>query len=326
MKFEPISFEHAAKLIGALPWDVSRNSDLLTAAQQRALEVYNSDRCFVGLDIYNIEIEAYGCTIIKPDDNGVPVAGEPIVENADRLLSLELNPSRDGRIPMILEAAEKLARKNPRVDIRIPISGPFTIGCHLLGMENMICELFTNAQSTEAALMHLADNQVRYAKAALEMGFSIALFESSVTPPLLSPRLFTDSVAPCLNRILEVCRSDSSRDTQLIIGGDTVLIAEEMCSLGASYIICPVETDQENFMSRISSEQGIHVRINMNPSVFRRGMQEDARAEAMRVLRIAERYANTSIGTLIPFDADSQLICEISELLETGQQRNAADA
>ncbi len=60
MKFEPFSYEHAAYLIEKRPWDVSRDYELLVSAHLEEMKVYKSDTCIMGLDIYNVEAEAYG--------------------------------------------------------------------------------------------------------------------------------------------------------------------------------------------------------------------------------------------------------------------------
>ncbi len=311
MNFEPISYDHAARIIGRRPWDVSRNAEILALAHLEAMKTYKYNKCVVGVDIYNVEIEAYGCEIIEPENNGVPIAGEPIFSEVAELMALQFDPSKDGRMPMIIDAAQRIQRENPEAEIRIPLSGPFTIACHLLGMENMICELFTNPEPSAAALMHLAKNQLRYGLLAIEKGFKISLFESSVTPPLLSPVLYSDRVLPSLNKILSGLKSDS----QLIIGGDTVHILDAISSLSPSYIICPVETDQDEFMLRLNDNQQIHTRINMSPGVFLPGNSAAAIIEAKRVLELAKQYSNTSVGTLIPFEAEPKTINDVADFL-----------
>ncbi len=315
MKFEPISYDHAAKLINTRPWEVSRDPELLGAALQRALDEYQVDTCVVGLDIYNVEIEAYGCTIVDSGDNGVPAAGTPILDEIDQILSLQFNPAVDGRMPMLLRAARTLADDNPDVDIRIPLSGPFTIACHLLGMENMICSLFAEPESAVSALTHLAENQLIYARAAQDLGFSISLFESSVSPPLLSPQLFTGRVLPSIAKIIDGVHCD----VQLIIGGNTVHIVDALRSSGAAYLICPVETDQKAFMDRVAEDPEILVRVNMNPGVFLPGKRDAALREAERVLQLAEVRKSTSIGSLLPYDADSAIVHEVARLAGGGQ-------
>jgi uroporphyrinogen-III decarboxylase len=290
----------------------------MAAAHQKALDVYGANVCVVGVDLYNVEIEVYGCAIIEPVGNGVPVAGSPVFDEADALLGLQLDPAVDGRMPMILETAAKLARTNPGAEVRVPLAGPFTIACHLLGMENTICELFTDPESTGAALMHLAENQLRYARAAQARGIPVSVFESSVTPPLLSPQLFAERVLPALRMVIAGFQSGPVAETQLIIGGDTVQIAKAIASSGADYIICPVETDQEAFMARLDPDRTQHVRVNMNPAVFLSGRRSDALDEAKRARGIAARYSNTSVGSLLPVDADPGIVLEVKALVETG--------
>jgi len=315
MKFEPISYDHAARLIGKSPWEVSRSADLLAAAHLKAMETYGCDACVVGLDIYNVEIEAYGCTIQDPGGTGVPIAEDPVFDRVEEFLSLEFDPATAGRIPMVFKAAEMIAQQKPRAKIRIPLSGPFTIACHLLGMENMICELFTDPEPTMAALMHLAKNQLRFGQLAIEKGFGVSLFESSVTPPLLSPELFSERVRPALATIM-----DGVPDAQLIIGGDTLPILDAILSLSPAYIICPIETDQETFMDRVAFQsQETTVRVNMSPSVFLPGNRAAALAEAKRAGGLAARRENTSVGSLIPFEADPGIIQEVSSFAKTSQ-------
>ncbi|MBF0246356.1 MAG: hypothetical protein HQL31_14010, partial [Planctomycetes bacterium] len=244
------------------------------------------------------------------------VTGEPLLGSVEELNSLELDLST-GRLPLVLEAARQLAKSRPEADIRIPLSGPFSIACHLMGMENMICELFSAPETARKALLHLAQNQLKFGRAALREGFGISLFESSVTPPLLSPQLFGDCAAPALTLL---CKELSGPDgVQLIIGGDTVHILDAICAASPTYIICPVETDQEHFMKRMEEldpERQIRVRVNMKPGVFLPTQRLAARAEAEGALDLARRREGSLIGALIPLDADPALTREVSDFIE----------
>ena len=320
MTFEPISYDHAARLIDRRPWDVSRNASLLVAAHEAAIHTYGCSECVVGVDIYNVEIEAYGCEILEPEGNRMPAAGPPPFDEIAGLLSVELNPLQDGRISMLLDAAAQIAERNPDVRVRIPIAGPFTIACHLLGMENTLCELAINPEPVAAALLHLAHNQLTLARAALSRGIGLSVFDSSVTPPLLSPDLFVKWVLPSLARLLHELPDESKREIQLIIGGDTVHILDAILSLSPAYVICPVETAQEEFMAKVVDHNDTMVRVNMNPSVFLPGMRASAKTEVERVLKLACCRRRTTIGSLLPFDADPHMVSEIAEWIEESQQ------
>ena len=68
-------------------------------------------------------------------------------------------------------------------------------------------------------------------------------------------------------------------------------------------------------MSLVPDDLQIKTRINMNPAVFLPGKCEEAIVEAKRVFDLAKQYRNTSVGTLIPFEADSNIIKNISNFI-----------
>jgi len=313
VKFEPISYDHAARLINQRPWNVSRNGKLLVEAHETAIKTYKSSECIVGVDIYNIEIEAYGCEIIEPDGNGIPTAGTHPFDKVSDLIALQLNPAKDGRIPMLLEAAVKISEQNPDVKVRIPIAGPFTIACHLLGMENTLCELIMEPEPVAQALLHLADNQLKLAQVVLDKGIGLTVFDSSVTPPLLSPATFKEWVLPSLDKLLGELPDETRKETQLIIGGDTLHILDSILSLDPAYIICPAETDQEKFMKKIIAHDDMIVRVNMNPSVFLAENIKQAKIEFERIFKLAMYRKKSTIGSLLPFNADSKVVSEITK-------------
>ena len=187
-------------------------------------------------------------------------------------------------------------------------------------MENTLCELALNPEPMSAALLHLADNQLKLAHAALTRGIGLSVFDSSVTPPLLSPDLFGRWVWPSLGKLLHELPEESARETQLIIGGDTLHILDAILSLSPAYIICPVETDQHEFMAEVVDHRDMVVRVNMNPAVFLPGQRESAKTEVERVLRLARVRSRATIGSLLPFDAAPQIVSEVAGWIEESQQ------
>ncbi len=60
-------YEHAAALIGKTPVQVCRDAELLFQAHAEAFRVYDHAPVVVGIDIYNLEAEAYGATRDEPE-------------------------------------------------------------------------------------------------------------------------------------------------------------------------------------------------------------------------------------------------------------------
>ena len=61
--FTPVIYEHAARFVGRTPGEVSRDSELLFQAHRAAYLEYRQQVIAVGIDIYNLEAEAYGARV-----------------------------------------------------------------------------------------------------------------------------------------------------------------------------------------------------------------------------------------------------------------------
>ena len=76
MQFAPSVYEHAARLIGRTPWEVSRDARLLYEGHAEAFRRYRHAPVVVGVDIYNLEAEAYGAAVARPEGTGIPAVSE----------------------------------------------------------------------------------------------------------------------------------------------------------------------------------------------------------------------------------------------------------
>jgi len=221
-------------------------------------------------------------------------------------------------MPMLLDAAATLKGCRGNCDVRIPLCGPFSLAGHLLGLENLLCSLLTDHQTTCRALLHLSENLVDYARAAAARGLGVTIFESAATPPLVSPALFASAVVPALRRLLDQASVRAGERPHFIMGGNVLLIAEELLSLAPSYVICPIETDQREFLRRMASRTDIFVRVNMAPRAFAQSDPAPALAEARRAAEIAALRPRTSVGIALPIDAAAGVVEAVARFLDSG--------
>jgi uroporphyrinogen decarboxylase len=297
VNFVPVVYEHAAAFIGKSPWEVSRDTELMYKAHAAAYEYYRHSPVTVGIDIYNLEAEAYGARVENPGGNGIPSIREHPLKTVDTLKDLPLfKPEKDGRLPMLLEAALRLKREYPEADVRVPVSGPFSVAVNLLGIENLVMQAFTRGDVVREALARLGEGQVGFCKAVTEKGLGITFFESAATPPMISPDVFEGVEYPVLKETMDRCSAITGRRTACIMGGDTAPILPVLLKTKPGFLICPAETDQIRFMEQMSSVPTITVRINMNAGIIANGTWEEIQAEADRVLSIAQERPNTLIG------------------------------
>jgi len=319
MKFSPSVYEHAAKLIDHSPWEVSRNGNLLFRAHAEAFRRYCHSPVIVGIDIYSLEPEAYGASIIKPEENNLPAIQSPICASADDISHLmEFDPSVDGRLPMVIETGKKLASALPDAVVKIPVSGPFSIASNLMGVERLLMETFLNPDAVKQALAVIVDGQLRFCREILAHNLEIAFFESSATPPLISPQMFHDVELPALKFMLEETAKMVGHSMPCIIGGDTAPVLDSILETGSQYVICPSETNQLAFMEKMERHPDVMVRVNMDPGILVSGHLKQIHQEVDRVMSLAAGRENVCIGTgVLPYETDPNVVDEIKSYMDT---------
>ena len=318
MKFTPAIYEHAAKLIDKTPYEVSRSSDLLFQAHVKAFNTYQHTPVVIGIDIYNLEAEAYGSVVKRVEDNSIPAIENSICSNIVDILNLAyFDPQKAGRIPMILQVAKEVKNHCPGADVRIPVSGPFSIASNILGFENLLYDCLLNPDKTRKALLHLASGQIRFCQEIINNGLDISFFESAATPPLISPELFKTVEFPALMETIKGAAAVVGHPVPCIIGGDTVQILDLILQIGTDYVICPAETDQTLFMKKMQAHPNVMVRINMKSHVMASDDRDRVYGEIDRVLEIAGDRDNYVIGTgALPFEARTENVLAAHNYIE----------
>ncbi|MHC4084852.1 MAG: uroporphyrinogen decarboxylase family protein [Planctomycetota bacterium] len=317
MPFSPSVYEHAAKVIGKNPWEVSRSGDLLAQGNIEAFGLYNHAPVVVGIDIYNLEAEAYGATVEKPSGNGIPAIHKHPYSTTQELINLEpFDPKTDGRIPMAIEAAKRVANVCPEADVRLPVAGPFSIATNLMGFENLLCEIASNPASVVEALLHLVTGQVEFCKEIVRHGLDIAFFESAAVPPLMSPQDFRNIEFPALVAIIEKATSVVGHPVPCVMGGDTTPILEAILETGTGYVCCPAATNQKLFMEKMKAHPEVMVRINMDPRPMTSGNLEAVKKEVDRVFELANNREKVCIGTgCLPYETETQMVLKTREYI-----------
>lgn len=269
ISFTPVIYEHAARFVGRSPWDVSRDPELLFEGHRRAYEEYRQQVIAVGIDIYNLEAEAYGAQVENMGGDAIPAIHEPLLATLDDGLALpSFDPQRDGRIAMVLAVAQRLKRTFPDADVRIPVAGPFSIAFNLRGINDLCLDAALRPEDTARMLMRLAENQAVLCRAVAAAGLDVAFFESAAAPPLLSPQQFHDLEMPALRRILQLAADCLGHPVPCIMGGNTYPILDDILSTGTNYVACNVETDQAGFVAHVArTRPHVKIRVNLDPGV-----------------------------------------------------------
>ena len=303
--FTPAVYEHAAKLIQRSPWDVSRDPDLLFEAHRQAYLLYHHAVVAVGIDIYNLETEAYGAIVCNPGEQGIPAIHEPLFHSLDEALDIQpYNPAKDGRIPMIIETGQRLKKALPDADVRIPVAGPFSIAFNLRGINEICMDMAFQPERVGQFLMKLAEYQTGFCQAVVDAGLDVAFFESAASPPMLSPRLFRDVELPALKRIIKIAEETVGHPVPCIMGGDTYRILDDLLSTGTGFVVCNKETNQAAFIKQaLATHPHVKIRVNMESGTVACSDTERIYREIDRILEISKDHPNCLLGTgALPYE------------------------
>jgi uroporphyrinogen decarboxylase len=313
--FTPVVYEHAARFVGRTPWAVSRDGELMFEGHRRAYLEYHQQVIAVGIDIYNLEAEAYGAQVVGQGD-AIPAIGKPLLETLEQGLRLEpFDPARDGRVAMVLGVGRRLKETFPAADVRIPMAGPFSIAFNLRGINSLCEDVILRPAETAALLMRLAENQAVFCRAIAAAGLDVAFFESAAAPPLLSPRQFHEVELPALRRIMALAAECTGHPVPCIMGGNTYPILADILSTGTNYLCCNVETDQAAFVESVGrTHPHVKIRVNLDPGeVVSRDSARIYRG-VDRVLAIAGGRPNCLMGTgALPLETPPENMRRIRE-------------
>ncbi len=321
ISFTPVVYEHAARFVGRSPWDVSRDAELMFEGHRRAYLEYHHQVIAVGIDIYNLEAEAYGAVVKDPGGDGIPAIHQPLLQTPEEGIALKpFDPERDGRIGMVIGVGQRLKAEFPEADVRIPVAGPFSIAFNLRGITALCEDAITRPEETARMLMRLAENQGVFCRAIAGAGLDVAFFESAAAPPILSPRAFREVELPALKRMLRVAADRVGHPVPCIMGGNTYPILEEILSTGTNYLVCNVETDQAAFVEQATrTHPQVKIRVNLDPAVV--ACLEPARIYRGidRVLKIVGDRSTCLMGTgAMPYETPVENVRLIREYLATG--------
>lgn len=285
---------------------------------RRAYLKYHHQVIAVGIDIYNLEAEAYGATIEKCVGDGIPAIGTPLWTSLDQGLNVApFEPQRDGRIAMVLRVGQRLKREFPNADVRIPVAGPFSIAFNLRGITDLCTDVMERPDDTRTMLLRLAENQAVFCRAIAQAGLDVAFFESAAAPPILSPQQFREVELPALKRAMAVAAECIGHPIPCIMGGNTYPVLQDLLATGTNYLICNIETDQAAFVAQTSRMHPyVRIRVNLDPLVVACSDVQRIHKDIDRVLSVVGGRSNCVMGTgAMPFEAPLENVRLINEYI-----------
>jgi uroporphyrinogen decarboxylase len=289
---------YGAALAGVPVDRYCRSGALMADAQARAWEMLGQDAVVAQSDNYYIA-EGFGLRVDHHPD-ATPTAAGVLVEDLARVAELRVpEPRRDGRMPVYLEAIQRLAsRFKGQVAVRAPGTGPFSLAGHLLGAERFVMDLASLAvepdAEAESALLRMmdltTDALLAFARACLEAGADIVQAGDSLASlDMISPAIYEKWAWPYERRFFAGIADDCRRHgavSLLHICGDNTRILPRMADTGADIL----EIDHKVSLATARRVAGGRVCLmgNLDPAgLLLRGTPGEVAAAASRAIAAA---------------------------------------
>ncbi|HPG40837.1 MAG TPA: uroporphyrinogen decarboxylase family protein [bacterium] len=141
---------HGGALINVSARDYLTNRQHIENGIRAAIRSYRPDGIPVAFDL-QIEAEILGCNLVWADENPPAVASHPLAEGKS-LQDLHIPLPSEGRLPIMLGAAQTIRAEFPDIALYGAVTGPFTLAMHLAGTD-----LFMHMYEDPEAVQRLID-------------------------------------------------------------------------------------------------------------------------------------------------------------------------
>ncbi len=315
--FVPTIYEHGAKIIGKTPSQVAQCQKLIAQSQLEAYKLYRHDLISVGMDIYNVEAEALGARVLYYDNADLPSVSDVLVKEKKDLALLKIpDPSKDGRMPLFIEATYEVYKQvGDEVLVSGAVVGPFTLAAILRGFENFIMDLVFDTEFALMLMRFAKDVGLAYAKGFVSRGLGISINESWIAPPLLSPDIYADCVYLIEKEMIDEIKAMGLQSVSLISGGNTTHILENMLKTGTSLVMADYNTDQKYF-KEVCENHDVFLRASIESKLVEAGDTQALESAVRRVVEQCGDYPKFLFGCgIVSYDTTTENVLKLKTIL-----------
>ncbi len=294
-----IAADHAAHLTGRKLSDVVQSADLLSSSLLETYRHYDGDFIVVFSDV-NVEAEAMGARLDFPEDSP-PFVGEIIEPEALKITM----PLCDGRLPMMVEAVQRIAKQMRReMPVFASMKDPFSATALACGIEPFLVLLVNQPERAHHALAIALQNQKSYLEALLETGADIIIGAPLASGGILGPSHFRHFAFQPIYELLSMIKN-RGRIAGVHLCGDAEPILDQLVQLPADFL--SLEAFDLTHWKRILSDQHMrpalmgyvptHFFLSADPETIQKEVENEccALAGCPHVLATACDVPQTSI-------------------------------
>ena len=327
----PSIYEHGAAVIAATPSEAARDAGLMARAAVESYRAYGHDLVTVGIDIYNIEAEALGCTVRYHHDGpsipGVadhPLAG-PEMPDLDALTVPQ--PGEGNRLGLIADACgQVMGAIGDEVWVYGCMGGPFSQAVELRGFSDLIVDIVTQPERVHRLMERTTALALDHARRLSRTGVGIYLYESWATMPLIDPPIFRDFVVPYNRQVIAAVRAEfDTPPPAIVMGGDITLLIDFFLQADSGLVVCDYLADFD-LIRRKTAGRPILVRGCVDPKLIERGAWHELEAAIATLARKARGMPTFLWGCgCVPYHAPRDHVLRFKELCLGAAGRHPTD-
>ncbi|MFH0921182.1 MAG: uroporphyrinogen decarboxylase family protein [Fibrobacterota bacterium] len=316
--FFPALYDYKAALAGVPPHLFGQDeASLLRALRLEAAELH-AEILTCTYDIYNIEAEALGASLLRVSGLATPELDEPLLHDLDQIHDLPVLTVPAGRMGIFIGAARALAAETGEsIPVRGGLSGPFSLASKIYPDEQLLVDTLLDPEKV-GRLLAWCNNLVQmYASAFLDAGaHGIAVFDSFIVPPMLSPAAYEEIVLPHHQRLFAFLKAQGAVHRALIAGGNTVPLLPALLKSGANQLLLDDTVPPEQASDILAQYPGMLFRYNLRPTLLCNGSVDDVKKETEKVLTLMQGRKNFILGTgILPAQNPRANILAVREAL-----------
>ncbi len=256
-------------------------------AQLAANERYQPDIVVVMADLF-MEVEAMGAELVFPKNDFNHIKVHPL-ENKNKLDSLQVpDPFQKGRLPMYLEACQRLKKEIADAPVGGTLVGPWSIAASLRGLTNILYDTAEDAPFIHELMRLCTDTAKRTGDALLSTRTGLSYSEASVSCSVISPKIYREFIKPYHEEIVNYFQEKKASVTFHVCGYIDPIM-EDLVEVGMAALSLDSATSLEKFVD--TSQRKVLVIGNVSTNVFERGRREEIEAEVRRCLDTAASSA-----------------------------------
>jgi uroporphyrinogen decarboxylase len=313
----PLITDHAGFFYGIKISDYNKSAKLMAESHLALYRKIGFDSLGIGGG-WKAIAEAFGSKLVFPDKN-TPYVSENILKSKKDIDNLHyIDPEKDGRLPIYLEALEILVEKaGKEVDVEVNIGGPLSLASAIYGTDNLLREFIKDHEFVNKLLEIACRADIAFSNAIIKRGGIPWASEPVASSTVISPEHFKKFPFKFLKKVQENILTKTGRSL-LHICGNTEKAWEIMADADSTILSLDELVDLTKAKEKVGKRAALMG--NIKPTNLLYGTPSDVKKEAFICLNKAADNPKgfiLSSGCAVPIGTPSENLKAMVESVRT---------